>query len=79
MHSEFYTLSEEAAATLREVKANGHRVIFVGTAQSGSRNHRNKFQNDIQETNSGWTNDLSKPGCSGKWRLFNQNFPFHQL
>ena len=31
MHSESYTLSEEAAATLREVKAKGHRVIAVGT------------------------------------------------
>ena len=31
MHSEFYTLSEEAAETLRQVKASGKRVIAVGT------------------------------------------------
>ena len=31
MHSEFYSLSEEAAHTLRQVKANGGRVIAVGT------------------------------------------------
>ena len=31
MHSEFYQLSEEAAATLRQVKENGGRVIAVGT------------------------------------------------
>ena len=31
MHSEFYQLSEEAAATLRSVKENGGRVIAVGT------------------------------------------------
>ena len=31
MHSEFYQLSEEAAATLHQVKENGGRVIAVGT------------------------------------------------
>ena len=31
MHSEFYSLSEEAAQTLRQVKAKGGRVIAVGT------------------------------------------------
>ena len=31
MHSEFYSLSEEAAETLRQVKASGHRIVAVGT------------------------------------------------
>ena len=31
MHSEFYQLSEEAAATLRQVKAAGKRIVAVGT------------------------------------------------
>ncbi len=31
MHSEFYTVSEEAASVINETKANGGRVIAVGT------------------------------------------------
>ena len=75
MHSEFYTLSEEAAATLREVKANGHRVIAVGTTSIRTlETIGNKFQGDIQ-ADSGWTNifqtRLSVANCR---RLFDQ-FP----
>lgn len=31
MHSEFYSLSPEAAQTLKDVKANGGRIVAVGT------------------------------------------------
>ena len=75
MHSEFYTLSEEAAATLREVKANGHRVIAVGTTSIRTlETIGNKFQGDIQ-ADSGWTNIFIKPGY--EWKVvdaFSTNF-----
>ena len=75
MHSEFYTLSEEAAATLREVKENGHRVIAVGTTSIRTlETIGNKFQGDIQ-ADSGWTNIFIKPGY--QWQIvdaFSTNF-----
>ena len=75
MHSEFYTLSEESAATLREVKANGHRVIAVGTTSIRTlETIGNKFQGDIQ-ADSGWTNIFIKPGY--QWQIvdaFSTNF-----
>lgn len=75
MHSEFYTLSEEAAATLREVKVNGHRVIAVGTTSIRTlETIGNKFQGDIQ-ADSGWTNIFIKPGY--QWQIvdaFSTNF-----
>lgn len=75
MHSEFYSLSEEAAATLREVKANGHRVIAVGTTSIRTlETIGNKFQGDIQ-ADSGWTNIFIKPGY--QWQIvdaFSTNF-----
>lgn len=75
MHSEFYTLSEEAASTLREVKANGHRVIAVGTTSIRTlETIGNKFQGDIQ-ADSGWTNIFIKPGY--QWQIvdaFSTNF-----
>lgn len=75
MHSEFYTLSEEAAATLREVKANGHRVIAVGTTSIRTlETIGNKFQGDIQ-ADSGWTNIFIKPDY--QWQIvdaFSTNF-----
>ena len=75
MHSEFYTLSEEAAATLREVKANGHRVIAVGTTSIRTlETIGNKFKGDIQ-ADSGCTNIFIKPGY--QWQIvdaFSTNF-----
>ena len=75
MHSEFYTLSEEAASTLREVKANGHRIIAVGTTSIRTlETIGNKFQGDIQ-ADSGWTNIFIKPGY--QWQIvdaFSTNF-----
>ncbi|MBF0819685.1 tRNA preQ1(34) S-adenosylmethionine ribosyltransferase-isomerase QueA [Streptococcus acidominimus] len=66
MHSEFYSLSEEAAATLREVKASGHRIIAVGTTSIRTlETIGNKFKGDIQ-ADSGWTNIFIKPGYQFK-------------
>lgn len=75
MHSEFYSLSEEAAQTLRQVKANGGRVIAVGTTSIRTlETIGSKFQGQIQ-TDSGWTNIFIKPGYD--WKIvdaFSTNF-----
>ena len=75
MHSEFYTLSEKAAATLRNVKANGHRIIAVGTTSIRTlETIGNKFNGEIQ-ADSGWTNIFIKPGY--QWQIvdaFSTNF-----
>lgn len=58
MHSEFYSLSEEAAQTLRDVKQAGGRVVAVGTTSIRTlETIGGKFQGDIQ-ADSGWTNIL---------------------
>ena len=75
MHSEFYSLSEEAAQTLRQVKANGDRVIAVGTTSIRTlETIGSKFQGQIQ-ADSGWTNIFIKPGYD--WKIvdaFSTNF-----
>lgn len=75
MHSEFYTLSEEAATTLRNVKANGQRIIAVGTTSIRTlETIGNKFNGEIQ-ADSGWTNIFIKPGY--QWQIvdaFSTNF-----
>ena len=75
MHSEFYTLSEEAVTTLRNVKANGHRIIAVGTTSIRTlETIGNKFNGEIQ-ADSGWTNIFIKPGY--QWQIvdaFSTNF-----
>ena len=75
MHSEFYTLSEEAATTLRNVKANGHRIIAVGTTSIRTlETIGNKFNGEIR-ADSGWTNIFIKPGY--QWQIvdaFSTNF-----
>jgi S-adenosylmethionine:tRNA ribosyltransferase-isomerase len=75
MHSEFYQLSEEAAQTLREVKAKGHRIVAVGTTSIRTlETIGNKFEGDIQ-ADSGWTNIFIKPGY--QWQVvdaFSTNF-----
>ena len=62
MHSEFYSLSEEAAETLRQVKASGHRIIAVGTTSIRTlETIGNKYDGQLQ-ADSGWTNIFIKPG-----------------
>ena len=62
MHSEFYSLSQEAAQTLREVKAKGGRVVAVGTTSIRTlETIGSKFNGDIK-ADSGWTNIFIKPG-----------------
>jgi len=75
MHSEFYSLSEEAAETLRQVKANGHRVVAVGTTSIRTlETIGSKFDGQIQ-ADSGWTTIFIKPGY--QWKIvdaFSTNF-----
>lgn len=62
MHSEFYNLSEDAAQTLREVKAAGKRVVAVGTTSIRTlETIGSKFDGHIK-ADSGWTNIFIKPG-----------------
>ncbi|PZO95211.1 MAG: tRNA preQ1(34) S-adenosylmethionine ribosyltransferase-isomerase QueA [Streptococcus pyogenes] len=62
MHSEFYSLSEEAAQTLRAVKAKGGRVVAVGTTSIRTlETIGSKFKGEIQ-ADSGWTTIFIKPG-----------------
>lgn len=66
MHSEFYHLSEEAAKTLREVKANNGRIVAVGTTSIRTlETIGNKFNGNIK-ADSGWTNIFIKPGYQFK-------------
>lgn len=66
MHSEFYNLSQEAADTLNQVKANGGRVIAVGTTSIRTiETIGNKFDGQLQ-ADSGWTNIFIKPGYQFK-------------
>ena len=62
MHSEFYTLSQEAADTLNSVKAAGGRIIAVGTTSIRTlETIGNKYDGQLQ-ADSGWTNIFIKPG-----------------
>lgn len=69
MHSEFYRLSEEAAATLNEVRANGGRIIATGTTSIRTlETIGTKFNGAIQ-ADSGWTDIFIKPGY--EWKVVN--------
>ncbi|EHJ51987.1 tRNA preQ1(34) S-adenosylmethionine ribosyltransferase-isomerase QueA [Streptococcus macacae] len=66
MHSEFYSLSQEAAQTLKNVKASGGRIVAVGTTSIRTlETIGNKFAGHI-EADSGWTNIFIKPGYQFK-------------
>ncbi|MCK4028014.1 tRNA preQ1(34) S-adenosylmethionine ribosyltransferase-isomerase QueA [Streptococcus suis] len=66
MHSEFYSLSAQAAQTLNEAKANGGRIVAVGTTSIRTlETIGNKFDGHL-EADSGWTNIFIKPGYTFK-------------
>lgn len=75
MHSEFYSLSEEAASTINQVKKNGGRVVAVGTTSIRTlETIGNKFDGKVA-ADSGWTNIFIKPGY--EWKIvdaFSTNF-----
>ncbi|MCD7762722.1 MAG: tRNA preQ1(34) S-adenosylmethionine ribosyltransferase-isomerase QueA [Lachnospiraceae bacterium] len=62
MHSEFYQITEEAADIIRETKANGGRVICVGTTSCRTiESAAQRFDGNIQAC-SGWTDIFIYPG-----------------
>ncbi len=66
MHSEFYRLTEDAAKTLNEVKANGGRIVATGTTSIRTlETIGTKFNGEIR-ADSGWTDIFIKPGYNGQ-------------
>ncbi|WP_290032847.1 tRNA preQ1(34) S-adenosylmethionine ribosyltransferase-isomerase QueA [Ligilactobacillus cholophilus] len=66
MHSEFYSLSQEAADTLNEVKQNGGRIVATGTTSIRTlETIGTKFNGEIK-ADSGWTDIFIKPGYEWK-------------
>lgn len=67
MHSEFYRLTDDAAKTLNEVKANGGRIVATGTTSIRTlETIGTKFNGEIR-ADSGWTDIFIKPGY--KWQV----------
>ena len=66
MHSEFYRLTEEAAATLNEVRKNGGRIVATGTTSIRTlETIGTKYDGEIK-ADSGWTDIFIKPGYEWK-------------
>jgi len=66
MHAEFYQMSEETAAILNRVRANGGRIIAVGTTSTRTletiaNRHDGRFAAE-----SGWTDIFIYPGYEFK-------------
>lgn len=64
MHSEFYSVSEEAANAINEAKENNNRVICVGT--TSCRTVESAAQNGVIMPGSGWTDIFIYPGYKFK-------------
>jgi len=65
MHSEFYMLSKEAAETINQVKAEGKRVISVGTTSTRTIETIADANGFLKEQ-SGWTEIFIYPGYKFK-------------
>ena len=66
MHSEFYSLSEESAQTLNEVRQNGGKIVATGTTTIRTlETIGTKFNGEIK-ADSGWTDIFLKPGYEWK-------------
>jgi S-adenosylmethionine:tRNA ribosyltransferase-isomerase len=75
MHSEFYRLTEEAAAQLNEVRDNDGKIIAVGTTSIRTLETIGaKFNGEIK-ADSGWTDIFITPGYEFKIvQAFSTNF-----
>lgn len=75
MHSEFYRLTEAAAAKLNEVRSNGGRIVAVGTTSIRTlETIGTKFDGEIK-ADSGWTDIFITPGYTFKVvEAFSTNF-----
>ena len=65
MHSEFYMISQEAAAIINDTKKNGGRVISVGTTSTRTLESVADEMGFVRET-SGWTEIFIYPGYQFK-------------
>ena len=65
MHSEFYQIEEEAAEKINTAKANGKRVIAVGTTSCRTIESAAKEDGTIAPV-SGWTDNFIYPGYQFK-------------
>lgn len=65
MHSEFYMIDEEAAGKINQAKADGKRVIAVGTTSSRTIESAAKEDGTV-EASSGWTEIFIYPGYKFK-------------
>ncbi len=61
MHSEYYQISEEAAALIRKTQEEGGRIIAVGTTSCRTLESAAKDDGTVPAT-SGWTNIFIYPG-----------------
>lgn len=64
MHSEYYSVSEETAAVINDAKANGGRIICVGT--TSCRTLESALENGIVKPGSGFTDIFIYPGYKFK-------------
>ena len=62
MHSEFYSVSEETAATINRIKANGGKVIAVGTTSTRTLETIGSKYNGEIRAEQGWTSIFIYPG-----------------
>lgn len=60
MHSEFYSITEEAAQTINRAKAEGRRIVAVGT--TSIRTLESAGMTGMLQAGSGWTNIFIYPG-----------------
>ena len=65
MHSEFYTMSKEAAKVLNEAKKEGRRIISVGTTTTRTLETIMNLYGEFKEC-SGWTDIFIYPGYEFK-------------
>jgi S-adenosylmethionine:tRNA ribosyltransferase-isomerase len=65
MHSEFYTISSEAAEKINRAKSGGGRVIAVGTTSSRTLESAAGENGHVSER-SGWTDIFIYPGYKFK-------------
>ena len=66
MHSEFYSVSEEAANTINRTKLNGGRVISVGTTSTRTLETVARDNDGKIVASQGWTNIFIYPGFEYK-------------
>lgn len=66
MHSEFYSVSDEAAETINRVKRNGGNIIAVGTTSTRTLETVASKHNGEMKAEQGWTSIFIYPGYEFK-------------